>query len=88
MIDPDLELYSGSQSATEEKSNFGLFLDSSPDRWGCVLMKRREAVMARIEQRPEKRVQGSDFLLGVYDEYRMGAMRFKETVAFAMTFLG
>lgn len=36
--------------------------------------------MARIEQRPEKRLQESDFLLGVYDEYRMGAMRFKEDV--------
>lgn len=80
LLDPDLELYSGSQYAREEKSNFGLFLDSSPDRWGRVLMKRREAVMARIEQRPEKRLQESDFLLGVYDEYRMGAMRFKEDV--------
>ena len=80
LLDPDLGLYSGSQYAREEKSNFGLFLDSSPDRWGRVLMKRREAVMARIEQRPEKRLQESDFLLGVYDEYRMGAMRFKEDV--------
>ncbi len=80
LLDPDLELYSGSQYAREEKSNFGLFLDSSPDRWGRVLMKRREAVMARIEQRPEKRLQESDFLLGVYDEYRMGAMRFKEDI--------
>lgn len=80
LLDPDLGLYSGSQYAREEKSNFGLFLDSSPDRWGRVLMKRREAVMARIEQRPEQRLQESDFLLGVYDEYRMGAMRFKEDV--------
>jgi len=80
LLDPDLGLYSGNQFAREEKSNFGMFLDSSPDRWGRVLMKRREAVMARIEQRPEKRLHESDFLLGVYDEYRMGAMRFKEDV--------
>lgn len=79
-LDPDLGLYSGSQFAREVKSNFGIFLDSSPDRWGRVLMKRREAVMARIDQRPEKRLQESDFLLGVYDEYRMGALRFKEDV--------
>ena len=42
ILDPDLGLYSGVQYLRDEKSNFGLFLDSSPDRWGRVLMKRRE----------------------------------------------
>lgn len=37
-IDPDLQLYSGPQYLGEEKSNFGIFLDSSPDRWGRLLM--------------------------------------------------
>ena len=32
-IDPDLKLYSGPQYLGDEKANFGLFLDSSPDRW-------------------------------------------------------
>lgn len=77
-LDPDLGLYAGNQFVREDKNNFGIFMDSSPDRWGRVLMKRREAVIARIEQRTEKRLQESDFLLGVYDEYRMGALRFKE----------
>ena len=77
-LDPDLVLYAGNQFVREDKNNFGIFLDSSPDRWGRVLMKRREAVIARMEQRPERRLQESDFLLGVYDEYRMGALRFKE----------
>jgi serine/threonine-protein kinase HipA len=41
-IDPDLQLFSGVQYLRDEKSNFGVFLDSSPDRWGRLLMERRE----------------------------------------------
>lgn len=78
-LDPDLQLYSGLQYLNEEKSNFGIFLDSSPDRWGRVLMKRREAVFARREERKEKTLLETDFLLGVYDGHRMGAVRFKES---------
>ena len=79
-LDPDLMLYSGPQYATKEKINFGIFLDSSPDRWGRELMRRREAVMSRIEERPQKSLMPSDYLLGVYDEHRMGAIRFKEAI--------
>src|ERR1019366_7333910 len=50
-IDPDLQMYSGHQYATGDKSNFGVFLDSSPDRWGRVLMKRREVALAKSEGR-------------------------------------
>src|SRR5882757_2932531 len=50
-LDPDLQLYSGPQYLAESKSNFGIFLDSSPDRWGRTLMDRREAVLARTEER-------------------------------------
>jgi serine/threonine-protein kinase HipA len=78
-LDPDLQLYAGPQYLQEEKSNFGVFLDSSPDRWGRMLMRRREAVMAKLEGRKEKTLQESDYLLGVFDKHRMGAIRFKET---------
>lgn len=78
LLDPDLMYYSGPQYTTEKKESFGIFLDSSPDRWGRVLMRRREAVMSRIEERPLKNLMSSDYLLGVYDEHRMGALRFKE----------
>ncbi len=76
-LDPNLGMYKGRQYLPEDKSNFGIFLDSSPDRWGRVLMKRREAVMARKEDRKEQPLFESDFLLGVYDQHRMGALRFK-----------
>ena len=49
-FDPDLKMYTGPQFINDDKPNFGLFLDSSPDRWGRVLMKRREAIKARDEQ--------------------------------------
>ena len=76
-LDPDLGFYSGVQYLRDEKTNFGLFLDSSPDRWGRVLMKRREAILAKQEKRPIHTLHESDFLLGVYDLHRMGALRFK-----------
>lgn len=79
IIDPDLQFYQGPQYLNDEKSNFGLFLDSSPDRWGRLLMRRKEAIIARQEERPENPLLESDYLLGVYDEQRMGGLRFKES---------
>lgn len=76
-LDPDLRFYKGPQYARARKPNFGLFLDSSPDRWGRVLMRRREAIMARREGRVPRRLGEADYLLGVYDKNRMGALRFK-----------
>lgn len=78
MLDPDLQLYSGPDYPKGDKPNFGIFLDSSPDRWGRVLMKRREAILARQEDRPPKILYELDFLLGVFDSTRMGGLRFKE----------
>lgn len=76
-LDPDLELYAGGQYIRDEKANFGLFTDSSPDRWGRVLMQRREALKAKQETRKPKPLLESDYLLGVFDTYRMGGLRFK-----------
>lgn len=76
-LDPDLYLYGGQQYLNDTKSNFGIFMDSSPDRWGRLLMRRREAAMARLEGRKEQLLFETDYLLGVYDQHRMGAIRFK-----------
>ena len=74
-LDPDLSLYSGRQYPIG-KEKFGLFADSSPDRWGRILMKRRERILASKEDRKPRTLNESDYLLGVYDETRMGALRF------------
>lgn len=77
-LDPDLDLYSGPQYLGGGKqNNFGLFLDSAPDRWGRLLMRRREAALARAEARPERTLLESDYLLGVHDAQRLGGLRFK-----------
>lgn len=75
-LDPDLQLGKGRQYLPAGKTIFGMFSDSCPDRWGRLLMKRREAIQARKEVRKPRQLSESDFLLGVYDETRMGALRF------------
>ncbi len=84
-IDPALQLFTGPQYLQEDRPNFGLFLDTAPDRWGRMLMQRREAVRARKEKRPVRTLAESDYLLGVHDRSRMGALRFQ--VEGADTFL-
>ncbi|MBR6308786.1 MAG: type II toxin-antitoxin system HipA family toxin [Lachnospiraceae bacterium] len=75
-LDPDLGMYKGRQYVPADKLLFGAFEDSCPDRWGRLLMKRREAILARKEERKPKNLTEADFLIGVYDETRMGGLRF------------
>jgi len=78
LLDPELKLFSGPQySSDKDRPNFGMFLDSSPDRWGQLIMTRREARDARLVGRKNRLLTGIDFLLGVHDEQRMGGLRFK-----------
>ncbi len=79
ILDPDLSLFEGRQYPIG-KSLFGLFSDSAPDRWGRMLMDRRERIYADKENRKPKRLTESDYLLGVFDELRMGALRFKTSI--------
>ncbi len=76
LLDPDIQFYSGPQYPTT-KENFGVFLDSMPDTWGRTLMKRRAAQEAKEKNEKAPTLYEIDFLLGVYDESRMGALRFK-----------
>lgn len=72
LLDPDIQLFSGKQFP-HQKENFGVFLDSMPDTWGKTLMKRRAIQKAK----DHKNLYDIDFLLGVYDETRIGGLRFK-----------
>ena len=76
LFDPDITWNKGQQFPIG-KSNFGIFNDSMPDTWGRTLMKRREAQIAKEENRAAKNLHDIDFLLGVNDESRMGGLRFK-----------
>jgi serine/threonine-protein kinase HipA len=76
LFDSDITWNKGQQFPIG-KSNFGIFNDSMPDTWGRTLMKRREAQIAKEENRAAKNLHDIDFLLGVNDESRMGGLRFK-----------
>ena len=75
-LDPDLPTYAGRQFPNG-RAIFGVFADASPDRWGRLLMNKRERNLADKEKRKPRKLYDSDFLLGVYDEARMGGLRFK-----------
>jgi len=71
-LDPSLPLYAGEQY----KSTLpGIFTDAAPDRWGRTLLERREALVARREKRTPRGLDDWDFLVGVNDQTRMGALR-------------
>jgi len=73
-LDPRLRPADGEHFAKD--GNFGVFVDSCPDRWGQILMRRREALAARDEGRKSRELGSWDFLQGVQDITRMGALRF------------
>ena len=76
LLDPDIAWYTG-QQYPNGKENFGVFLDSMPDRWGRTLMQRRAAMLAQDSGSPAQALQDIDYLLGVHDMCRMCALRFK-----------
>jgi serine/threonine-protein kinase HipA len=76
-LDPDLTLDDAPFFPKPELGNFGIFLDSAPDRWGQTLMKRREALLAKDEKRTPRTLYAWDFLIGVQDFTRQGALRFR-----------
>lgn len=80
VLDPRLSLWSGEQHPPQRAAAFGIFMDSAPDRWGRVLMERREAASAAREGRRMRALQEFDFLLGVNDLTRMGAVRLRSTL--------
>lgn len=71
-IDPSLLLYEGEQYPPTLP---GVFADAAPDRWGRTLLERREAQAARHEERGPRSLDDWDFLVGVDDRTRMGALR-------------
>lgn len=77
-LDPRLGLFEGRQHPPQGSDTFGVFADASPDRWGRVLMQRRLEREKRAGLAPKTaRLHESDYLLGVHDAFRVGALRFR-----------
>lgn len=77
-IDPRLGLFAGRQHPPQGHETFGVFADASPDRWGRLLMRRRLERAQRAGQVGKTvRLHESDYLLGVHDAFRAGALRLR-----------
>ncbi len=79
-LSADLNSYLGKQYTAEGRDIFGCFADALPDRWGRLLLNRREQILAQEEKRPLRRLSSFDYLTAIDDYSRMGGFRFKEEV--------
>lgn len=80
-LSDDLQNYTGTQYTRSERDIFACFSDALPDRWGRVLLNRREQIAAADEKRTVRRLTSFDYLMGVDDTSRMGGFRFADTRA-------
>lgn len=76
-LEPALALTRGAFAPPAGLATFGSMGDSAPDTWGRRLMQRAERRSAEREGRAVRTLVESDYLLGVTDETRLGALRFR-----------
>ena len=76
-LSADINNYPGWQYTQPERDIFGCFSDALPDRWGRLLLNRREQIIAAEEKRPVHKLSSFDYLMGIEDISRMGGFRFK-----------
>jgi serine/threonine-protein kinase HipA len=74
-IDPELSL-DARTTGPSRGGLFGALADCAPDRWGRALMQRYERLTAEAEGRTVRTLSEMDYLLGVSDRTRAGALRF------------
>ncbi|GAB4086718.1 HipA domain-containing protein [Myceligenerans cantabricum] len=72
---PELPLTPGPIPSAGDRPMFGAFADCQPDQWGRTLLFHAERATARAQDRSSVRLTEQDFLLGVQDETRLGALR-------------
>ena len=77
-LDPRLPLVGGPQQTAEDQEMFAAFSDCAPDGWGRRLVKRGERRSAEAEDRNPRSIGETDYLLGVRDDLRQGALRFRD----------
>jgi serine/threonine-protein kinase HipA len=76
-LEPALTLGRGAFVPDDGSRIFGSIGDSAPDTWGRRLMQRAERRQAEREKRTVRTLQEVDYLLGVSDVSRLGALRFR-----------
>lgn len=78
-LSADINNYPGQQYTQPDRDIFGCFSDALPDRWGRMLLNRREQILSAEEKRPVRKLSSFDYLMGIDDFSRMGGFRFKES---------
>ena len=78
-LEPALALGRGAFVPPGGAASFGSISDSAPDTWGRRLMQRAERRQAEREDRQARTLMEVDYLLGVSDFVRLGALRFRKT---------
>ena len=73
-----LPLVAGPQQTPADRAIFGAFSDSAPDRWGRRLIGRAERRRVKREGGAARSFGETDYLLGVRDDLRQGALRFRD----------
>lgn len=76
-IDASLRLGRGLFVPSAGQEMFGTLGDSAPDQWGRRLMRRAERRRAEREGQTPRTLFETDYLMGVADETRLGALRFR-----------
>ncbi len=76
-IEPYLPPMEGTQHTDSGRELFASFLDCAPDTWGRMLIRHHAEREARRAARTPRRLGEVDYLLGVSDIARQGALRFK-----------
>lgn len=76
-LEPLLPLTRGGFQPPAGQMIHGSLGDSAPDTWGRRLMQRAERRQAERKGRSVRTLMESDYLLGVADETRLGALRFR-----------
>ena len=76
-LSADINNYPGQQYTQLGRDIFGCFSDALPDRWGRLLLNRREQILAAEEKRSVRKLSSFDYLMGIDDFSRMGGFRFK-----------
>lgn len=76
-LEPAMAVGAGVFALDRGREMFASIGDSAPDTWGRRLMQRMERRTAKREARTVRTLTEADYLLGVADVARLGALRFR-----------
>lgn len=77
-LSPELPLRPGRTFTSENTTMFGVLQAAAPDEWGRRIVQAAHTRAARRDGAPARQLGEFDFLIGVSDRTRMGALRLRD----------